>query len=218
MTDWVLLARLVRPQGRKGEIIAEIFTDFPDRFAAQPRVFLSDPTGKRMQAPREAHIERHWLHQGRIVFKFQGIDSMNDAEAMRGLEVVVPPEERVPLEEGAVYIGDLVGCRVIDVATEPESDVGEILDVERGLGGAPDLLVVRPVVLKLPLPEVTQPDAGRSRRGTRAKKVPELLIPFARMYVVSINTAGKRVVMRLPAGLTELNAAGDESGTEDDEG
>ena len=214
MTEWVLLARLVRPQGRKGELIADIFTDFPERFAAHPRVFLSDPTGRLLKEPREAIIERHWLHQGRIVFKFQGTDSINDADALRGLEVVVPPEERVPLEDGAVYIGDLIGCRVLDTATDPESDVGEILDVERGLGGAPDLLIVRPPAVKA----ATSPlavEARRPRRGKRAKKPPELLIPFANKYVVSIDTAGKRVRMHLPAGLTALNTHDEVDGAED---
>jgi 16S rRNA processing protein RimM len=200
--QWVLLARLVRPQGRKGEVIADIFTDFPERFSKQPRVFLA---GKSSQ-PREAMLERHWLHQGRIVFKFKGVDSINDAETLRGLEVVVPVEERILLKDDAVYIGDLIGCKVIDLAGETEVDVGEIEDVERGQGGAPDLLVVRPS-LPVSKPGVEEAEETPSRRGKRAKKPPELLIPFAKKYLVSVDVADKRVLMRLPHGLTELNAA-----------
>ena len=162
---------------------------------------------------REAIIERHWPHQGRMVFKLQGIDSINDADTLRGFEVVVPPEQRLPLEEGAVYIGDLIGCRVMDAAVEPQQDVGEILDVERGLGGAPDLLIVRPVIgipeaPAAPVDAAAPPTGFRPRRGKRPKKLPELLIPFAKKYVVSIDTANKQVVMQLPPGLTELNAGG----------
>ena len=221
MTGWVLLARLVRPQGRKGEIIADIFTDFPDRFKAQPRVFLGSgltnqaPFAKPANPPREAIIERHWLHQGRIVFKFQGIDSINDADTLRGLEVVIPVEERVPLEDDAVYIGDLVGCRIIDLTPQPAMDIGEVLDVERGLGGAPDLLVVQPVAPQREAEPVVE-NTERPRRGKRAKKLPELLVPFVKKYLVSVDVANKRLEMKLPPGLSDLNANADEQEGEAD--
>jgi len=180
---WVLLARLVRPQGRKGEIIADIFTDFPERFRERPRVFLRAP---RAKAPsREALIEKHWLHQGRVVLKLKGIDSINDAETLRGMDVVVPAEERVPLAEDAVYISDLIGCQLLD----GDSVVGQVEDVERGTAGAPDLLVVQP--------------AKKTFGGP-------LLVPFARAYLVSIDLAARQIKMRLPAGLAELNAAAPE--------
>jgi 16S rRNA processing protein RimM len=189
--DWVLLARLVRPQGRKGEIIAELFTDFPQRFKERPRVFLAAP--KSEKAPREALIEKHWLHQGRVVLKFQDIDSINDAETLRGMDVVVPAADRVPLTDDAVYIGDLIGCHLLDVSGAEPVDVGEVTDVERSMSAAPDLLVVK-------------------RTGKRAEP---LLIPFAKSYIVSIDIPAKRLSMRLPPGLTELNAASFE---EEDEG
>jgi 16S rRNA processing protein RimM len=180
--NWVLLARLIRPQGRKGEIIAEIFTDFPDRFKERPRVYLAGPKSQR--PTREALIEKHWLHQGRVVLKFKGIDSISDAETLRGMEVVVPADERVPLAGDAVYIGDLIGCRVLDAANA-ELDVGEVVDVERGAAPAPDLLVIRPP-RKTPQQEM-------------------LLIPFAKSYLVFVDVAAKRITMRLPAGLADLN-------------
>ncbi len=211
--EWVLLARLVRPQGRKGEIIADIFTDFPEKFAARSRVFLAAAEGspaRQTLAPREALIERHWLHQGRIVFKFKGIDSINDADPLRGLEVVIPASERAPLEDDAVYIGDLIGCQLIDLGedgTAAEVTVGEIIDVERGLLGAPDLLVVRTPAA--PPPEPEPPPAGKvARRGKRARKAPEVLVPFARKYLSRVDISSKRVDMRLPPGLLALNALG----------
>ena len=212
---WVLLARLVRPQGRKGEIIADIFTDFPERFASRPRVYLAAAEGspaRQTLAPREAIIERHWLHQGRIVFKFQGIDSINNAEPLRGLEVVIPASERAPLEDDAVYIGDLIGCCLIDLGEDDDHSeervIGEITDVERGLLGAPDLLVIRssaaPTNTAAPDPEA--PSTGdRPRRGKRARKAVEILVPFAKKYLVAVDVQSKRVTMRLPDGLLELN-------------
>jgi len=175
--DYVLLARLIRTQGRHGEILAEILTDFPQRFAQQPQVWLLSPTGSA--APRAAVVERSWPHKGRIVLKFAGLDSMNDAEPLRGWQVAVLRAQRMPLEQDAVYIGDLVGCHVIDEAAGG-ADLGPVLDVARGENGSADLLVLG--------------------------KVDELLIPFAKNYVVSIDLAGRCLRMRLPAGLTALNA------------
>ena len=188
-TGYVLLAHLVRPQGRKGEIIAEIYTDFPERFKVHPKVFLAP--AKALIPTREATIEKHWLHQGRVVLKFQGIDSINDAETLRGLDVVVPVEERLPLKDDSVYIGDLVGCRLLDVSGPEVVTVGEIIDVERSQPPAPDLLVVRAFT-----------------PGPANGKNDPLLVPFAKSYLVSVDVAAKQISMRLPEGLAELNASG----------
>ena len=204
--QWTLLARLVRPQGRKGEIIADIFTDFPERFASRRRVFLTLQNASA--PPREMTVETYWLHQGRIVLKFQGIDSINDAEPLRGYEVVVPATERLPLAEDAVYISDLVGCELVDFADDVERRLGMITDVERSTGGAPDLLVVLPATRMLPPTSVASKEHRRkSRRGRRRPPAErELLVPFAKQYLVAIDLPAKRVVMRLPEGLASLNA------------
>ena len=109
---WVLLARIVRPQGRHGEVLADIFTDFPEHFAERKRLFLRPPLGVVLEAMREARLESHWLHKGRVVLKFAQVDSIAEAENLRGFEVVIPREERMPLEGDAVYISDLLGVRV----------------------------------------------------------------------------------------------------------
>jgi 16S rRNA processing protein RimM len=176
--DFVLLARLVRTQGRHGELIAEILTDFPERFSERPLVWLLPPDASA--APREATIERHWPHKGRIVLKFATIDSISDATVLSGWHVAIPREQRARLAEDAVYIADLVGCHVIDEA-DGIADLGPVLAVERGEGGAPDLLVV-------------QHDKD------------ELLIPFAKSFIVQMDLAAKVLRMRLPAGLTAINA------------
>jgi 16S rRNA processing protein RimM len=176
--DFVLLARLVRTQGRHGELIAEILTDFPERFSERLHVWLLAPDA--MAAPREAEIERHWPHKGRIVLKFAGIDSISSATALSGWHVAIPREQRVPLADDAIYIADLIGCHVIDEAAGGV-DLGPVLGVERGSGGAPDLLVVQ---------------HGRD----------ELLIPFAKTFIVQIDLAAQVLRMRLPAGLAAINA------------
>src|ERR1700678_1975483 len=77
---WVLLARIVRPQGRHGEVLADIFTDFPEHFAERKRLFLRPPMGAQLDAMRdtirETRVETHWLHKGRVVLKFAQVDSI----------------------------------------------------------------------------------------------------------------------------------------------
>jgi 16S rRNA processing protein RimM len=175
--DFVLLARLIRPQGRHGELLADVLTDFPERFAERTHVWLLPAQGAAL--PREADLERHWPHKGRIVLKFAGVDSINDAERYKGWHVAIPRQQRAPLDEDSVYIGDLVGCRVYDETTV--SDLGPLLDVARGEGGAPDMLVLE-------------------QHGE------ELLIPFVKAFLVSIDLEARLLRMRLPPGLTEINA------------
>jgi 16S rRNA processing protein RimM len=180
---WALLAHLVRPQGRHGEILAEILTDFPERFAERKRLFLiaSERGGTSATPntlPREISLENHWLHKGRIVFKFAGIDSIEDADKLRGLDVAIPIEERAPLEDGAVYISDLIGCEVFDLGSGDEVRVGRVADVDPGAS----LLVVE------------------------GAKGAEVLIPFVQAYLVKMDLEAKRVEMRLPAGLLEINS------------
>ena len=177
-SGFAVVAHLVRAQGRHGELIADILTDFPERFAGHPRIWLTPPDA--VTAPRQAVIERHWLHKGRIVLKFAGIDSIADAEIYRGWDVAIPSEARVPLTDDSIYIADLIGCHVID-ETAGSADLGPVLDVARGEGGSADLLVLK-------------------------KDDQELLIPFAKSYLLEVELDARVLRMRLPAGLTEVNA------------
>src|SRR5271170_2954893 len=135
--EWAILARLVRPQGRHGEILADLLTDFPDLFAERKRLFLIASETSRAPA-RETTLERHWLHKGRVVLKFAGVDSINEAELLRELLVAIPASERAPLADGSVYVSDLIGCEVFDVASA-RADVGCVMDLDRESG----LLVVQ---------------------------------------------------------------------------
>jgi 16S rRNA processing protein RimM len=130
--------------------------------------------------PREVALKNHWLHKGGIVLHLAGVDSMTDAEQLAGLIVAVPRSERVPLAEDEVYISDLIGCTLVDVA-RPDAPVvvGQIENVERAAGTAP-LIVV-------------QSGSG------------EVLIPFAKIYLRKVDLEAKRLEMALPEGLTDLN-------------
>jgi 16S rRNA processing protein RimM len=179
---WVLIAHIVRPQGRRGEVLADIFTDFPEHFAQRKRLFLRSPGGGQVDAAREVKVESHWLHKGRVVLKFSQVDSMSEAEELRGFDVVIPREERMPLAGDAVYVSDLLGVRVIDVSRGGWKDAGEITDVEPE-GAGPAMLVIRT-------------PAGD-----------ELLIPFVRAYLRKVDLEGKRLEMDLPEGLLAVQAS-----------
>jgi len=109
--DWVTVATLVRPRGVRGELTAVSQSSHPERFAKLKTVRL-------FGSGAEYTVERVWDHMGTLIFKFAGVDSMNDAELLRGAEVRIPPAERVPLEPGEFYQSDLIGCDVRDRATK----------------------------------------------------------------------------------------------------
>ncbi len=121
-------------------------------------------------------LEGFWLHKGRVVLKFQGVDSISDAEALNGWQVQIPASERAELEPGTVWVSDLVGCTVVADGRE----LGPVADVDFGAGAAP-LLVVK-----------------------QGKK--EYLIPFAEEFIEQVDVAHKRLLLRLPEGLLELDA------------
>jgi 16S rRNA processing protein RimM len=179
--NWVLLARIVRPQGRHGEVLADLFTDFPERFAERKRLLLRPPARVPLDGMQEATLESHWLHKGRVVLKFTHSHTITDAEKLRGFDVVIPREERMPLAGDAVYVSDLLGVRVIDVGRGGAEDAGEITDVEPE-GAGPAMLVVR------------------TQTGD------ERLIPFVRAYLRKMDIEAKRLEMDLPVGLLAMQA------------
>ena len=132
--DFITLARVVKTQGRHGEVAAEVHSDVPDRFVAGLKLLALDKLGA---SRLELQIEDLWPHKGLLVLKFAGIDSITDAETLIGSELQVPRAERAQLEEGWSYVSDLVGCEVFDQGQR----IGRIEDVQFGAGEAPLLMV-----------------------------------------------------------------------------
>jgi 16S rRNA processing protein RimM len=170
--EFVTLARVRKTQGRHGEVAVEVHSDVPDRFRPGLRVFALVQDNSR----RELRIEELWPHKDFLVLKFEGIDSISDAEALIGCELQVPRSERAQLESGWNYVSDLIGCIVFDSGRE----IGKIEDVQFGTGEAPLLIVV----------------AGNERYE----------IPYAQAYLQSVDLAQKQIQMQLPEGMLELNA------------
>lgn len=134
-SEFVTLARVLKTQGRHGEVAAEIHTDVPDRFAEGMELWA---LGKSAEVRRQLEIESFWPHKELLVFKFRAIDSISDAESLVGAELQVPIADRAKLDAGWSYVSDLVGCVLIDHGRE----VGRIEEVQFGAGEAPLLIVV----------------------------------------------------------------------------
>ena len=191
--QWTLLARILRPQGRKGEVLADLLTDFPHRFAEHPRVWLAPPgfteAASHPASPGAAEITSHWLpvgrNSGRIVLHFAGVDSISQAEALAGKEVLVPLAERMPLDADSIYISDLIGCTIYD----RDAPLGVVESVQ--FPATPD--GTQRLEDTAPLLAVATPDGG------------ELLLPFAKSYLVEIDIQARSIRMALPNGLTDLN-------------
>ncbi len=133
--EFITLARVVKTQGRRGEVAAEVHSNFPGRFTEGMRLFALPPGTEETR--RELEVEELWPHKELLVFKFLGVDSISDAEFLVRCELQVPRAERAELDFGSTYVSDLVGCLVLDRGIA----VGYVEDVRFGAGEAPLLIV-----------------------------------------------------------------------------
>src|SRR5262250_1121785 len=97
--DLISVARIARPQGHRGEVIADLLTDFPERFARLDSVYAKRADGRFLLL----NLENSRLHKGRVALKFAGCDSVSAAEELRGASVMVPRDQLVELPEDTYY-------------------------------------------------------------------------------------------------------------------
>jgi 16S rRNA processing protein RimM len=171
----ITVARILRARGLRGEVAAQILTDFPERLTTLREVWLADGRG----APRLTKVQRCWLSTargGQAIFHFEGIDNMDSAERLRGCEVQIPFEQRAKLDAGNYYVSELIGCEVWEAGAE--AAMGAVRDVE--FPGSVALLAVE------------TPDG-------------EVLLPLAADFCTRIDIKGKRIDVVLPEGLVDLN-------------
>jgi 16S rRNA processing protein RimM len=169
--DLVVVARVARTRGLRGEVIADLYTDFPDRFAELDRVIAIGPDGSR----RSLQIEEHWFQGNRVIFKFAGYDSIDDAKALSGYQLSVPEDERVELEPDYFYEWELVGCSVESLDGASLGLVSEVMKT----GGVEVLLI----------------DGAGGR---------EYMVPLVDDICVEIDVAEKRIRIDPPEGLLDL--------------
>lgn len=170
---FITVARVVKTQGRRGELGAELTTDFPDRFAVLERIYLWKPPAP----PRSFPLLHHWFHKRLVILQLGGLEDLNAAEPWVGAEVQIPAAERVAIPPGSYFTSDLIGCDVY-AGSRP---IGRLRGLQT-VSGAPDLL------------EIATAQGG------------EILIPFAAEYLQEIDLEARRIRLRLPDGLLELNA------------
>jgi 16S rRNA processing protein RimM len=166
------VARVLKTQGRRGEVAVEVHSDVPERFVEGLKLLALAEDGSR----RELQVEAVWPHKGHLVLKFADVDSISEAETLSGCELQLPRNRRAQLESGWTYVSDLIGCAVFN----GDQQIGEIEDVRFGAGEAPLLIV---------------------KAGSK-----EYEIPFTEAYLTSTDVDRKKICMKLPEGMLEVNA------------
>ncbi|HEV7550564.1 MAG TPA: ribosome maturation factor RimM [Candidatus Angelobacter sp.] len=185
--EFVTIARVAKTQGRHGEVAATLLTDFPELFATRRKLFAlgGKQSGEAEFLRRKLDLDEHWFHKGMVVLKFAGVDSIGDAEILVGSEIQVPRSERATLGSDEFYVSELIGCTV----TDSGRGIGRIKDVQFGSGEAPLLVIEGDLI------------SGGVVSGKK-----EYLVPFAAAYIEKIALEQKRLEMKLPEGLLELDA------------
>jgi 16S rRNA processing protein RimM len=178
--DRVTVARVLRPHGVRGEVAAEILTDFPERLT---RLKSAELWNEKTEAAKHAGIRKCWLSHsrgGQAIFHFENSDSVSDAKKLVGLEVQIPLTERAALPAGSYFVTDLIDCEVYE---KNGSRVGIVRDVQfTGEGAARNPIL-----------------AVDSARG-------ELLIPLTQEICELVDIKARRIEVVLPEGLRELNS------------
>jgi 16S rRNA processing protein RimM len=132
--DEVVIARVVKARGIRGEVACEIATDFPERFESLERAMVVTPGGERIVLS----VEEYWFHQDRVILKFEGYDDRNAVEPLVGARIVISPEDGIELEKGEYYEYDLIGAETVTVEGVSLGRVTELMRT-----GGTDLLVVK---------------------------------------------------------------------------
>ena len=192
--DWVQVARIIRPRGNKGEVLAELFTDFPARLSSRLQIFLREAQNE----PRAIGLQNFWVdrnHPEHGIFHFEGCSSIDAAEKFRGLEVLIPIADRVKLPAGKYFVSDLIGCSVFEnpaVEAKLSSPACAMEEAPRLVGTVQDVYFPGEGTAGTPLLQV-QTAAG------------ELLVPLAEDICRGIDVAARRIDVTLPEGLSDLN-------------
>jgi 16S rRNA processing protein RimM len=155
-SELVVIARAVRPRGLKGEIVAELLTDFPERFENIAELVLVSPRGEH----KRGRLENYWFQNDRVVLKLADYDNVESAKELVGFEFAVPESERVALPPDHYYDWELEGCTV-KVGSESIGKVNSVLKT-----GGTEILVItdengRERLIPLADSIVTEIDADR---------------------------------------------------------
>jgi len=132
--EMITIAKMVKTRGLRGELVADLLTDFPERFDNLTRVFAICADGKTS----ELELEKFWFQKNRVILKFKGIDSIEAAEIWRNCDICIPETEAVELEEDEFFDWELEDCEVETVEGEKLGKVQELMRT-----GGTEILVVK---------------------------------------------------------------------------
>lgn len=166
----VTIAKIVSTQGNRGEVSAEILTDFPERFGDLTELVLQDT----QKPPMRRSLKSFWFHKGRVILKLDGVETISDAELLKGYEVRIPKSAIHPLKEGSYYRHDLIGMIAKDTQDVVYGKVIEVIDT-----GGNYLLQIG---------------------GAKG----DFLVPFAESMLVRVDIQNKELILSLPEGLEDL--------------
>lgn len=146
---FLIIGRVRKPHGVRGELKVSILTDTPERFSWLERAFLSKK--ELDENAIELEVEKVRFAGSDALVKFKGYDSPETAGRFRQYWVQVPLEEAVPLEEGEYYAYQLVGIRVV-------SDDGQEIGILEGVleTGANDVFVIKTDGKDVLLPDIDE--------------------------------------------------------------
>lgn len=132
---YLLLGKIERPHGVRGELRVRILTDYPERLKSLKRVYLgSDPNTSKAKA---YEIKSVRFHKGAALLTFADVPSRNEAELLRGQMVMIDMANAVPLDDDEVYLYQLIG---MDVQTSAGEKLGKLRDVLET--GANDVYII----------------------------------------------------------------------------
>lgn len=177
LDEYVAVGEVVGPQGRVGEVRVNPLTDHPERFAKGLRLFKARP--KQALESETLEVVDAWEHRPFVILKFDGIESIDAAERLRGYHLYVPIDEVFPLPDGSYYVFQLIGLSVVG---EDDQEIGTLVEVITG--PANDVYVV---------------ESGESGDG-RGKRY---LIPATKEIVKQIDLSSSRMVIAPLPGLLE---------------
>lgn len=164
---------VVRPFGIRGELKVKLLTDVPERFEGLAVATLARPDGSR----EEIAIAGVRHHQGHVLLRLRGVDSVETAETLRGAEVRVPATDRQPTDANTYYTMDLVGMRV---RLADGSEIGRVSEVLRY--PAQDLLVVGEALIPAVRAIVTDVD---TKNAVITIDPPDGLLPESMLQTIS---------------------------------
>lgn len=196
--DWLEIGTIVAPQGLKGEVRVYPNSDFPERFETPGQRWLLYPNAREPQ-PITLLGGRYIPDKGLYIIKFEGVQDRNQAEALRGCQLLVLASDRPVLGEDEYHVLDLIGLEVFDQLTG--ATVGKVVDI---IPAGNDLLEVEPP----PAPETdgTSGQAVASRQKKPKPKPPTtILIPFVKAIVPVVDLQSGRIEITPPPGLLEIN-------------